>query len=568
MKKIITYIVLVFCFLVSSPAYADGVFEACNVKLVQENDDVTGIINQYISISGTVAADAYGSILTIGIIKEGNDNAIAESYSVVKQLIVDSEGNFSIDIPFQLGGNYTVRIGSEKTDVPYEVSLATASADTINEFMRGVRGEYSKSELNQAILSKGEELGFDLTVYNRISEEKQEEVCDYLLDNSSEASMEDIKEMFSSKCALVALSNQKDKALLLDILNYYKSDYGFGTEYEYTIFSDGDAQLKEFVSEKMGQLSYSEAEEVKKALYEYAVLYDIYNIEIESQMVDKITVHSSYIDSEKYSAFEKLSLAKKSKIAGYLIENEAENIADFNSKLNYVIKNYDDIFSSGVSGGGSSSGGSSGGSKPSSSIVSLPTSLPAQPGSIVSTVTVSFTDLKDTEWAKEAVEYLLDKSVVNGKEVGKFYPNDNVTRAEFVKMLMLACNITADNAVKKDFSDVTADHWSYEYINIASSRGLINGVNKNLFGVDAYITREDMATLGYRILTYLGEMFGGQSLENTFTDYNTFSDYSKNAILMLNKHGYLSGYPDNTFKPQNNVTRAEAAQFIYNLIKE
>ena len=158
--------------------------------------------------------------------------------------------------------------------------------------------------------------------------------------------------------------------------------------------------------------------------------------------------------------------------------------------------------------------------------------------------------------------------IILGKEIGKFYPNDNVTRAEFVKMAMLAFELSADNSVKKSFYDVPSTHWAFEYVNIASSRGLVNGISQNEFGVSNNMTREDMATLGYRILSYFGGITGGQSLENKFTDYASFSDYASNAILMLNNYEYINGYPDGSFKPKDNVTRAEAAQFIYNLVKK
>ena len=75
------------------------------------------------------------------------------------------------------------------------------------------------------------------------------------------------------------------------------------------------------------------------------------------------------------------------------------------------------------------------------------------------------------------------------------------------------------------------------------------------------ITREDFAVMLYRII---GEEITEKS---SFSDYNEISDYAKDAVSYMNKKGYINGYSDNTFRPEKEITRAEAASIIYRYIK-
>lgn len=562
MKRFITYIILASYLLACIPASA-GDFDNARIDLVQDVDDITGMVTQRINISGTAAAEFINKLITIGIIEESLDKSKATDYQVVKQIIADSAGGYSIAIPFQSGGSYIIRISSELSSEVTELALTTASADTINEFMNDIKYEYDKTELNLALLANGEDLGFDLTIYNGLSQTKQEAICEEVLSDARMAPMQEIKAALSSNCAVIAISNQSDKSIVLDTLSHYEDLYSFGSDGEYNVFSNGSSELKNYVAQKLGSSAMETPADVKNVLYEYTALYDIYDIEIDSEMISNISTYSSYITPSVYSSFSGMNLTQKTNVAGYLKQNKAESMSDFNSKLLYVITNYNELYPS------VNEGTTVGGNSSSSSSVALPLSpSTGAAGNVGTAITVSFDDLDDVQWAEEAILSLLDKKVVNGKQVGKFCPNDNVTRAEFVKMLMLAFGITADNSTSKTFDDVPASHWAYEYVTIASSKSLVNGISQSEFGVDNFITREDMATLGYRVLSYFGGITGGQSLENKFSDSISFSDYAINGILMLNNEGYLNGYPDGSFKPKNNVTRAEAAQLIYNLIKE
>ncbi|MBQ4630446.1 MAG: S-layer homology domain-containing protein [Clostridia bacterium] len=567
MKRLISCIAFILCLLMCVSSFAENsLINISEIKPVQSVDETTGKINQYIRISGTTDESLYNGIVTVGIVEENLDSGEVQNYEILKQLIVDENGSFRADIPFSTGGNFVVRVGGQGIDTPYENPITTISTDVINNFMQGIKSEYDKSDLNAELLKNGEALGFDMAIFNRLSSSKQEEICQNVLDTAKDETIEKIKEVFDESCAVVAVSKQKDDSIVLGAIKHYESLYGFGDESEYKMFSEGDDDLRSYVAKSLGENEYDDAEEIRTALCEYTALYDIYDVKVVSKMIDKIDAHSSFIDADVYEEFSDLSVSKKTNVVSYLNKNKVKTMAEFNKKLDYVITNYKELYPSSSDKGGSSSGGSSSGGK-GSTIVNLPLAPePVLPSVDNATVTTAFDDLDDYKWAEDAILYLLDKKIVNGRAVGKFCPGENVTRAEFVKMFMLACEV-GQNSGASSFSDVPSSHWAYEYVSIASSNGLVNGISQTEFGADMHITREDMATLGYRIMVYFGDITGKQNVEEVFTDSASFSDYSKNGIMMLAKHGFINGYPDGSFKPKNSVTRAEAAQFIYNFIK-
>lgn len=175
-----------------------------------------------------------------------------------------------------------------------------------------------------------------------------------------------------------------------------------------------------------------------------------------------------------------------------------------------------------------------------------------------------FEDLADAEWAEEAIAYLYDKNVINGKSENIFAPNDFVTREEFVKMLVLALNIEAAEDSDIDFPDVDAGEWYAPYIKTASAKGIVNGMGDR-FGIGFNITREDMAVMCKRAADTVGLELAAQRSEPNFED--EISDYAREAVKSLYKAGVINGTGNNLFSASANATRAEAAKMIYGIIK-
>lgn len=173
-----------------------------------------------------------------------------------------------------------------------------------------------------------------------------------------------------------------------------------------------------------------------------------------------------------------------------------------------------------------------------------------------------FNDIKNVEWAKESIEALAEKGIINGKGDGKFAPNDSVTREEFVKIIIGAFELN-DKDAKAEFSDVDTSRWSYTFIATANSLGIVTGDGKT-FNPTGAMSRQDMAVVIWRTAEKLGVKFSGDAID--FSDADDISDYAKNAIESLTAAGVINGMGDGTFAPKSTVTRAQAAKVIYGLM--
>lgn len=216
-------------------------------------------------------------------------------------------------------------------------------------------------------------------------------------------------------------------------------------------------------------------------------------------------------------------------------------------------------------GGGGGGGGGGGVSKPSTPPIDEPTTPGVSTGIIDKpddVVVPVFNDLSQAEWAREAVEALAAKGIVAGKGNGAFAPNDNVTREEFVKMIVEAFELL-DEGAECNFADVASDRWSAKYIASANRLGVVTGDGAN-FNPAAQMARQDMAVIIYRVFELAGVDVDGNAIR--FTDNGAISGYAKDAVSALSGAGIINGMGDGTFAPKATVTRAQAAKVIYGLL--
>lgn len=175
----------------------------------------------------------------------------------------------------------------------------------------------------------------------------------------------------------------------------------------------------------------------------------------------------------------------------------------------------------------------------------------------------TFKDAPSSHWAYEHISKLAANGTISGYDDGTFRPNNKVTREEFVKMIIGATGLVSDSA-ECDFGDAPKDAWYYSYIASAYSKDIIGGIDSDTFGIGRNITRQDVAVIAARILTYLNADTA-QFEETTLTDIDTISDYAQDSVKLLNGMGIISGFDDGSFMPHNALTRAEAATIISRL---
>ncbi len=177
-----------------------------------------------------------------------------------------------------------------------------------------------------------------------------------------------------------------------------------------------------------------------------------------------------------------------------------------------------------------------------------------------------FKDVAKTHWAYSYISSIYSLNYVSGYADGTFLPDKNVTRDEFVKMIVSATALYDDNA-ECDFTDVQNKDWSYKFVASANKSGIANGLSDKIFGKGTNITREDVAVIVARIITKFDKEPEGKVNPTLFSDEGEISDYAKDSIHMLERLNILNGFEDNSYQPKGFLTRAQAAKIIALLLE-
>ncbi len=165
----------------------------------------------------------------------------------------------------------------------------------------------------------------------------------------------------------------------------------------------------------------------------------------------------------------------------------------------------------------------------------------------------NFSDIKG-HWAESQINEMINEGIVKGYPDGSFKPDGDISRAEFVSLIVKAFKLT--KAKGKDFDDIS-NHWAKDAILTANAHGIVNGYSDTKFGPDNPITREQMAVMIVKV-AHLTDNSKGK----TFVDSHDISEWAKKAVAIASSNQLITGYPDNTFKPSGNTSRAEATAVL------
>ena len=178
---------------------------------------------------------------------------------------------------------------------------------------------------------------------------------------------------------------------------------------------------------------------------------------------------------------------------------------------------------------------------------------------------MSFTDVSG--WYEDYVYFLAARDIVNGTGNGKFSPDKNITRAQFVTIL---ANLSGDDISgykTSSFVDVKPSDWYFKAVQWAYEKGIAAGTGGK-FDPNDNITRQDIAVMiaryAKKVANYaLPETNGAV----TFTDSSDISSYTSDAVMAVQRAGLISGYSDGSFAPAANATRAQVAKIIALLLQ-
>jgi hypothetical protein len=170
------------------------------------------------------------------------------------------------------------------------------------------------------------------------------------------------------------------------------------------------------------------------------------------------------------------------------------------------------------------------------------------------------------DWATDSIYNLTAMGIINGDGKGNFNPSGNITRAEFVKLLV--ATFALPETPIGSFEDVTPTDWYHRYIMTAYHNGIIEPDENGMFYPDTPITRQDIVYYSSRAIKCVGLSLDQPPLYilYKFTDYSQMAPYAQSAFASMHYAGIINGIGNNRLGPENPANRAEAATIVYRMI--
>jgi hypothetical protein len=193
-------------------------------------------------------------------------------------------------------------------------------------------------------------------------------------------------------------------------------------------------------------------------------------------------------------------------------------------------------------------------------VKSFSTSSPTPPA------TGAFSDVSPSHWAYDVITQMSTAGYVYGYPDGTFKPDNTITRAEFVTIINRVLDLQPYSPAAPSFTDVASDAWYSSSVESAVYAGIIQGYGAGIFDPGRTITREELATILVNALGKKDEAAASISESTAFTDDAGISAWARGNIVVAVKYRLLNGYPDGSFQPQANATRAETSALISNFL--
>lgn len=531
---------------------------------------VTDTENRAITVSGKIEGETRKGTTLIFKLTDSSDNVIYADYTNSKfdenkNVVYEFEKLF-LPADF-VSGTYKVYVSGAELTEPQVAIYEYSGPDRILEVLKAI----SLADKVGSVLPLQTDgiynhviLGVDIAEFNSlgaVGELAFENIMDELIFDLPESYMTDSEKekiqtgltnfLAKYKRAIAAgfFAVADDSEEVSGWIEKYYDYLGFNVSTDITTVLNATKSDGDFVNRIAKKTAPMTIDEIKAYMYESALLSTICE-KTDSEVKNVILGFPTYFPIDE-DAYDDLISADKAKVIAAISGKSYEN-------CNAVVTKFDEQVRL-LSGDNGDGGGSGGGNKYTSS-AGLTSSVKTPEVAPEETKSPVFSDLGEAAWAETAITFLNEKGIVNGNPDGTFAPNNNITRAEFVKLLATAISIDASD-VSVPFGDVSADSWYAPYVSAAYKWGVVKGDENGKFYPEAFITRQDMVAMLYRAV-------GGQWNDDTisFTDADSISDYAKDAVSYFNSIGVVNGFEDGSFGPLRNATRAEAAMIFYKLI--
>ncbi|ASR46632.1 hypothetical protein B4V02_08060 [Paenibacillus kribbensis] len=179
----------------------------------------------------------------------------------------------------------------------------------------------------------------------------------------------------------------------------------------------------------------------------------------------------------------------------------------------------------------------------------------------VETKSNHFSDI-DRVFNRDKINALADLGVVKGMTPTLFEPNRPVTRMEFTSMLVRSLKLPLETDVTLGFEDINPSAWYVDLLKTAIKDQVARGFSDREFGPDRVINREQAAKMVNNVIKATP-----QHESSVYSDTSQIVEWARTDVLGLTEINLVQGYPDGSFRAKQEVTRAEAAEMIYNMLQ-
>ena len=180
--------------------------------------------------------------------------------------------------------------------------------------------------------------------------------------------------------------------------------------------------------------------------------------------------------------------------------------------------------------------------------------------------TLPFTDVPDTKWIRDAVEYVYQRGMMAGTSSTQFEPETPTTRGMIISILYrLEGSPDVGTAA---FPDVPQGQWYTKAVAWAAKEKIVHGYDNGNFGPNDTITREQMVSILYRYASYKGCDLSATADLSGFQDLSSLAAYASNPMHWAVGNGFVSGTGNNSLSPKGSATRCQAASILMRFCKK
>ena len=553
------------------PAFANGKYSV-SMDIAQGEADVN-----YIYFNSITDSDFYALKIDGGncsVLKGADELAAASFDGELKNVRIDVSAENDGDIEVYVNNSDTALLCANDTSYSMgrvgvclgaQTAVDNVCVEVIDNSPEGrlkkavkvFNADKTADKLKNIVNTYHEQLGVDIGDLDALGGENTDKIFESALGALSEKTTpKEIADAVNSRVAFALISQTGDVNVLLKYENYIVSE----DKAYYDDWSTMAESEKEQICLKLKGVSDAEI----LAQFESRVILCALADTEWSGMKNKLEYYNASISAD-IAAADKTSAEAQKKIytefKDALTNGGIDSISDIPGKLDELVDKYKSYGedSGGSSGGGSSKrggGGSSGGKS-----YTVPVTEPKE--NTTEIPSLPFGDIADIDWAVTPIVKLWQDGIVTGKSEKTFAPYDDVTREEFVAIIVRVLKLASDST-DSGFTDVADGRWSAGAITAAKKAGIISGINDKLFAPTDKITRQDMALIAMRAGEILVIEFKDGTL--AYADKDDIAQYAKDAVASLSEAKIING-ANGRFEPMGYANRAQTAAVVYRLLQ-